>query len=261
MTSRACARASPASASRRTALRSGPDCCSFSCVDGKCSGNQCTSDNASLWQRRRVLLRHLPAANLRAAQPVVQDIGQHVRRQQRVLLGPVQGRAVQQRPVVLHAGRRHVHHRSRVLRWHVQIASGAALGTCVMVPSNGATECASAGEVCGAGADYDRAARCRPAVASAAAAPASRTARPACWCASLRAVAVRPASSARNDSDCCGWPQGLPDGSVSHVTCERIGPTRVGAATTATRARRRVRSAGFRASRATPTRTAARATC
>jgi hypothetical protein len=100
-------------------------------------------------------------------------------------------------------------------------ATGATLGVCIVVPSTGATGCTTAGELCGAGADY------------------TGGPLPTCGGACFPygptgALICQPPSGCRptgevcaEDSDCCGS-TGLPDGELSNVQCQKVGDNPVG---------------------------------
>ncbi len=99
--------------------------------------------------------------------------------------------------------------------------NGATLGTCAVVPSSGATGCTTAGEVCGNGADYDPATQELPACGG-------ECCSRACFPYGPTGVLIcQPPSGCRptgelcyEDSDCCGGP-GQPDHDVSNVMCRK----------------------------------------
>jgi hypothetical protein len=106
------------------------------------------------------------------------------------------------------------------------VAAGATLGVCIVVPSSGATGCTSAGEVCGAGATYmgGELPVCGGECCSRACLPYGPTGVLICQPPS----GCRPTGeTCAEDSDCCGS-EGLPDGELAMVTCEKVGDSPIG---------------------------------
>ncbi len=106
------------------------------------------------------------------------------------------------------------------------IGAGGTLGTCAVVPAGGATGCASAGEVCGAGADYAGGPlpECGGECCSRACFPYGPTGVLVCQPPS----GCKPTGEVCHDnSDCCGG-EGNPDFDPSGVTCEKEGTNTTG---------------------------------
>jgi hypothetical protein len=228
-----CARVPGSCVAANDSCSVGPDCCSLSCIDFKCSGDQCTSDSQSCGQDGECCsgicgsddkcaplnascrtAGNTCGTNGECCSGFCKDNGSGV---------PTCNNAPS---FCTQVGDTCVTD-SECCGGACAIASGQALGTCRVVPSSGATGCTTTGEVCGAGADFDPATQELPTCGG-------ECCSRACFPYGPTGVLIcQPPSGCRptgelcyEDSDCCGGP-GQPD-SGSNVMCQKAAGFNVG---------------------------------
>lgn len=211
----------------------GPDCCSLACIDYRCSGNQCTSDNVSCDTDGECCSgicsggRCAPLnsscktagnecdANGECCSGLCKDNGSGV-----LTCNNSPSFCTQVGDACVTDG--------ECCGGLCTIADGAALGICSVVPSSGATGCTTTGEVCANGADYDPATQELPTCGG-------ECCSRACFPYGPTGVLIcQPPSGCRPtgelcyaDSDCCGGP-GQPDADSAMITCSKAPGMAVG---------------------------------
>lgn len=200
---------------------SGPDCCSFSCVNFRCSGDQCTSDNEACEADGECCGGICLEGTCAPLNPACRTSGNTCASNTECCSGYCKEGVCNNAPSFCTQAGDTCTTDTECCGGLCSIVDGALLGTCLLVPSTGATSCATAGELCGVGADYNGGALpvCGGECCSRACFPYGPTG----------ALVCQPPSGCKptgevcaEDSDCCGS-AGSPDGDVSNVRCNKVG--------------------------------------
>jgi hypothetical protein len=205
----------------------GPDCCSLSCIDFKCSGDQCVSDNESCDQDGECcsgVCTDNACAPLNASCKTAGNVCATNAECCAGLCNDPDGDGTStcnNAPSFCTIAGDACVTDGECCGGLCSKADGAALGLCQLVPSSGATGCESLGEVCGNGADYDPATQELPTCGG-------ECCSRACFPYGPTGVLIcQPPSGCRptgelcyEDSDCCGGP-GQPDHSQANVMCRK----------------------------------------
>jgi len=221
-----CARVPGTCGAADSACASGPDCCSFSCVGNRCSGDQCTSDNAACGGDGECCSGICSGGTCAPLNPACKTSGNACGGNAECCSGLCKGGLCNNAPSYCVQTGDTCTTDAECCGGMCAITQGQALGLCIVAPSSGATDCAPAGELCDAGADYTGGAlpTCGGSCCSRACFPYGPSG----------ALICQPPSGCRptgelctQDSDCCGS-AGLPDGNRSNVTCEKVAGNPVG---------------------------------
>jgi hypothetical protein len=199
----------------------GPDCCSLSCVDFKCSGDQCTSDNDSCDDDGECCSGVCTDSKCAPLNASCKTAGNACGANTECCSGLCKDGLCNNAPSFCTQVGDACVTDSECCGGLCSRADGASLGTCAVVPSSGATGCTTTGEVCGNGADYDPATQELPTCGG-------ECCSRACFPYGPTGVLIcQPPSGCRptgelcyEDSDCCGGP-GQPDNEVSNVMCRK----------------------------------------
>jgi hypothetical protein len=133
---------------------SGPDCCSFSCVDFRCNGNACTNDNEACDSDGQCC-SGICTDNLCAPlNPTCKTSGNACGANTECCSGLCKDSKCDVAPSFCTQVGDACTSNAECCGGTCTIASGQTLGTCALVPAPGGSQCSSAGEICGAGADY-----------------------------------------------------------------------------------------------------------
>jgi hypothetical protein len=199
--------------------QTGPDCCSLSCIDGECSGDQCTSEGASCDEDGECCGGLCTDGKCAPLNPTCKSAGNTCSANGECCGGyckdglcNVAVSFCTQIGDVCTAD-------NECCGGLCQIPNGGSLGTCQMITSPGGTGCAGAGSLCGMGASYDGGPLpiCGGECCSRACYPYGPTGATICQPPS----GCRPTGElCANDSDCCGGP-GTPDHDVSNAMCRK----------------------------------------
>jgi hypothetical protein len=196
----------------------GPDCCSFRCENFQCSGDQCVADGGDCSSDGQCCGGVCGGGKCTPLNPVCKTSGNTCANNSECC-GHYCNNGLCSNSVsfCIQSGDTCAAD-TECCGGLCQKAMGATLGTCELVPSSGATGCASMGEVCGAGANYDGGP-----LPTCGGECCSR----ACFPAASGALVCQPPSGCRPtgelcavDQDCCGS-DGLPDGNKTHVKCRK----------------------------------------
>lgn len=214
-----CSRVPGTCAAGGESCQTGPDCCSIACVDGECRGDQCISDGASCDEDGECCGGSCTNGTCTPLNPSCKTAGNSCSANGECCGGfckdGVCNIAVSfctQTGDICTAD-------TECCGGLCQKPNGAAVGTCEMVPSSGATGCDGAGVLCGAGAGYDGGdlPTCGGSCCSRACFPYGPTGATVCQPPS----GCRPTGElCTQDSDCCGGP-GNPDHDLSNVMCRK----------------------------------------
>ncbi|MGE0871324.1 MAG: hypothetical protein AB7P03_22375 [Kofleriaceae bacterium] len=205
---------------------SGPDCCSFSCVNYRCSADQCTSDDQACDEDGECCSGVCTDGVCAPLNPSCRTSGNACDANEECCSGLCKDDVCNAAPSYCTQVDDACTLDSECCSGLCSIADGAALGVCIVVPASGATGCASAGEVCGAGANYNGEPLdiCGGECCSRACFPYGPSGVLICQPPS----GCRPTGeTCTQDSDCCGG-EGTVDGDQQHVTCEKVGANPVG---------------------------------
>lgn len=134
---------------------SGPDCCSYSCVDFKCSDKQCTSDGAACGNDGECCGGVCSNGTCTPLNAVCKTSGNACGGNTECCSGLCSNGICNGAPSFCTQNGDACSLDSECCGGACMKASGATLGTCMLVPSSGASQCASAGQLCGAGANYN----------------------------------------------------------------------------------------------------------
>jgi hypothetical protein len=209
------------------ACENGPDCCSFSCIDGECSADQCTADGAACTANEE-------CCGGVCTNDVCAPLNDACRTSGNPCDAPsdccskycLDGLCSPAPSYCLQAGDT-CRTDFECCGGKCTMADGATLGVCTLAPASGATGCLSAGEVCSGGAVYDPANppdTCGGECCSRACYPYGPTGVLICQPPS----GCHPTGeNCREDLDCCGA-EGRPDGDTAAITCMKEGDNPVG---------------------------------
>jgi hypothetical protein len=196
----------------------GTQCCTFACVDYRCSADQCISDNQACEDDDECCGRSCDDGRCTPLNPACSTTGNTCDSH-----GDCCSRFCDDG---LCASPSFCRQSGDVCSTDFECCggmctkdAGAVYGLCAVVPASGTPQCAVAGEVCGAGADYmgEPLPECGGACCSRACQPYGDTGVLICQPPS----GCRPTGEVcRDDDDCCGSAN-LPDGDVSGVTCAK----------------------------------------
>jgi hypothetical protein len=205
---------------------SGPDCCSFSCVDFQCSGDQCTSDDESCSSDGQCCSGICLDGSCAPLNPACRTSGNTCDTNGECCSGYCKDGVCNNAPSFCIQTGDTCSADDECCGGMCTISGGATLGTCAVVPAGGATGCAAAGELCGAGADYmgEGLPVCGGECCSRACFPYGPTGALICQPPS---GCLPTGEVCHEDSDCCGS-AGNPDGEISNVTCEKEGTNPTG---------------------------------
>jgi hypothetical protein len=204
----------------------GPDCCSFSCIDFKCSGNQCTSDNGSCSNDGQCCSGICTSGTCQPLNPSCKTSGNQCSGHGDCCSKYCNNGLCSISPSYCTQSGDACVLDAECCGGMCNKPDGATLGTCSLVPATGATQCASAGQVCGDGANYAGGAlpTCGGECCSRACFPYGPTGVLVCQPPS----GCRPTGElCTADEDCCGGP-GNPDHSPSNVRCQKVDGNPVG---------------------------------
>ena len=205
----------------------GPDCCSFSCVDGECSADQCTADGDACTANEE-------CCGSVCTNDVCAPLNDSCRTSGNPCDAPsdccskycVDGMCSPAPSYCIQAGDT-CRNDFECCAGKCTMGEGATLGVCTLAPASGATGCLSAGEVCSGGAVYDPAnplPTCGGECCSRACFPYGPTGVLICQPPS----GCHPTGeNCREDLDCCGA-EGRPDGDTAGITCMKEGDNPVG---------------------------------
>lgn len=203
----------------------GPDCCSFSCINNKCSGNQCTSDNAACSGNDECCSGLCSNGACAALNAACKTSGNTCSGDGDCCSKFCKSGVCNNAPSYCIQDGDTCSTDAECCGGMCSVSGTATLGLCIKAPASGATDCATAGELCGAGTGYmgGPLPTCGGECCSRACFPYGATG----------ALICQPPSGCRptgelctQDSDCCGG-LGQPD-STSNVRCEKIGSNPVG---------------------------------
>jgi hypothetical protein len=200
----------------------GPDCCSLACVDFKCSGDQCTSDNMSCDSDGECCSGVCTDDKCVPLNAACRTSGNTCGANAECCSGFCKDGLCNNAPSFCTIAGDACVTDGECCGGSCAIAEGATLGICQLVPSSGATGCATLGEVCGNGADYDPATQELPTCGG-------ECCSRACFPYGPSGVLIcQPPSGCRptgelcyEDSDCCGGP-GQPDNDESNTKCNKL---------------------------------------
>lgn len=198
----------------------GPDCCSFACVDFKCSGNQCTSDNAACSSDGECCSGICSdAGTCTPLNPSCKTSGNTCGTNGECCSGLCSNGICNNAPSFCSQTGDTCSTNTECCGGNCVIANGATLGICAVVPSSGASGCLNAGELCEQGADYDptkdNLEPCGGDCCSRACFPYNGVlvCQPPSGC--------RPTGElCRDDNDCCGGGTNI-DADKAHVMCRK----------------------------------------
>jgi hypothetical protein len=208
------------------ACQAGPDCCSFSCVNGSCSGDQCKSDNTACGGDSECCGGVCSNGTCAPLNPVCKTSGNTCADHGDCCSHYCLNNVCSNSPSFCVQSGDTCTTDAECCGGMCAKTGNAALGLCQTVPSNGATGCAGAGEVCGDGATYAGGPlpTCGGECCSRACFPYGPTGvlvcQPPSGCHPTGELCTK-------DTDCCGA-AGLPDGDKSDVHCEKVGTNTVG---------------------------------
>jgi hypothetical protein len=200
----------------------GPDCCSFSCVDFKCSGNQCTSDAGSCSSDGECCSGICgDGGTCTPLNAACKTSGNTCGANNECCSGLCSNGICNNAPSFCSQTGDTCSTDGECCGGYCMISNGASLGICAVVPSAGASGCLNAGELCEQGADYD---------------PTKDNLEPcggdccsrACFPYGPNGVLVcQPPSGCRptgelcmDDNDCCGGGSNV-DADKAHVMCRK----------------------------------------
>jgi hypothetical protein len=205
----------------------GPDCCSFACVNFKCSGNQCKSDGAGCSSDGECCGGLCGNGTCTPLNPSCKTSGNACAGNSDCCSQFCNAGICDGAPSYCTVQGDACSTDAECCSGLCQISTGATLGTCEVAPASGAGGCTVAGEVCGGGASYVPG----QALPTCGGSCCSR----ACFPYGPSGVLIcQPPSGCRptgelcsQDSDCCGGP-GQPDNGLTHVTCSKVAGFPVG---------------------------------
>jgi hypothetical protein len=200
----------------------GPDCCSFSCVDNKCSGSQCTSDGAACGNDGECCSGVCgDAGTCTPLNAACKTSGNACSGNGDCCSGLCKDGVCNNAPSFCTQTGDACVTDAECCGGFCQIANGQALGLCAVVPSSGGGGCTNAGELCAQGADYDPANDTLPTCGG-------ECCSKACFPYGPTGILVcQPPSGCHptgelcmTDDDCCGGGNN-PDADKAHVMCRK----------------------------------------
>ncbi len=202
----------------------GTECCSFSCVEARCSATQCVSDSEPCEGDGQCCSGRCDQGSCQPLNPDCRTSGNSCGADADCCSGfCLEGRCDPAPSFCTQSGDACTAD-FECCGGLCDVASGATLGTCALVPAGGAGGCLSAGEVCGGLYDGGELPTCGGECCSRACQPFGPTGMLICQPPS----GCRPTGElCASDADCCGS-EGSPDGDTAQVTCSKEGDNPLG---------------------------------
>ena len=214
-----CARVPGVCGAANDSCQAGPDCCSFSCVNGGCSGSQCTSDGASCANDSECCGGVCSGNVCAPLNPSCKTSGNTCGGNAECCSSYCHNGLCSNSPSYCVQTGDTCTTDVECCGGMCQKSGTATLGTCIVAPSSGGGGCTNAGQVCGDGAAYSGGPlpTCGGECCSRSCLPYGPTGVLICQPPS----GCRPTGElCTQDGDCCGS-AGLPDGATTDVMCRK----------------------------------------
>lgn len=213
-----CTRAADVCSAAGSDCQLGTDCCSLSCVGGECSSEQCTSDNEACTQDGECCGGTCEGDVCKPLNATCKTSGNSCADSADCCSKSCVDSICSASPSYCAQTNDVCTSDFECCGGLCTIAEGSSLGTCSLVPAEGAGGCLSAGQVCGGVYDGGELPTCGGECCSRACQPYGPSGVLICQPPS----GCRPTGEiCANDSDCCGG-EGNPDFEKSGVSCSKV---------------------------------------